>query len=330
MRSVLALLVFALFVSLSFAKVLTTDEVSKFTLFEQKFGKSYSSHEERHNRMVIFAENLQKVDRMNAEHGSAVFGVTKFMDMNPEEFKGHYLNLQVPNPLPQAPSTHVTPVSAELPASVDWRNTQGVITPVKNQEQCGSCWAFSATESIESAWVLAGNQQVILAPQQIVDCDKSDDGCGGGYPSTAMEYVIGAGGQELEKDYPYTGQDGQCTVDKADFAASINSWHYVSQSAGTEMTTMMTYVATTGPVSVCVDAAPWQYYTGGVLRLCGNQIDHAVQAVGYGVVNSIDVWYVRNSWGADWGEQGYIWVERGKNLCEIATIVTAANATASA
>jgi cathepsin F len=327
MRSILAVLVFVLFVSISVAKVLTADEVSKFTLFEQKFQKTYSSHEERHHRMIIFAENLGRVDQMNAEHDGNVFGVTKFMDLTQEEFKANYLNLQVPYPLPEAPTADIRAKSLDvLPAQVDWRNNGSVISPVKNQEQCGSCWAFSATESIESAWVLAGNQQVILAPQQIVDCDKSCDGCGGGYPSLAFEYIIKAGGQEPEQDYPYTGQNGQCTVNKNDFEASIKSWKYVSQSADTEMTTMMTYVAESGPVSVCVDAAPWQYYTGGVLKVCGNQIDHAVQAVGYGVVNGVEVWYVRNSWGADWGEQGYIWVERGKNLCEIATIVTAASA----
>jgi len=87
---------------------------------------------------------------------------------------------------------------------------------------------------------------------------------------------------------------------------------------------MMSFVAQQGPLSVCVDAAPWQYYTGGVLKTCGDSIDHAVQATGFGTQAGTDVWNVRNSWGADWGEQGYIWLERGKNLCNIATVVTAA------
>jgi len=117
---------------------------------------------------------------------------------------------------------------------------------------------------------------------------------------------------------------GTCNFKKADVGADIISWHYVSQKATDETTTMLTYVAERGPVSVCVDAAPWQYYTGGVLKTCGSSIDHAVQATGFGVQSGTEVWNVRNSWGADWGEQGYIWLERGKNLCQIATIVTAA------
>jgi len=157
-----------------------------------------------------------------------------------------------------------------------------------------------------------------------VDCDTGDDGCDGGYPSSAFKYIIGNDGLDLESDYPYKGVGGSCKFKKADVGGTITSWHYVSQAASTENTKMLTYVAETGPVSVCVDAAPWQYYTGGVLKTCGTSIDHAVQATGYGVQNGIQTWNVRNSWGADWGEQGYIWLERGKNLCEIATIVTAA------
>jgi len=324
MRSLLVFVVFALFVSFSLAKVLNEECINKFAVFEAKYNKVYT-HEERHHRMGIFAENLERVQAMNAEHDGDVFGVTKFMDLTPEEFKAQYLNLQVPNPLPEAPVAQIQAKAPEdLPAEYDWRNNGTCITPVKNQEQCGSCWAFSATESTEAAWVLAGNTQVVLAPQQIVDCDTNDDGCNGGYPSSAFAYIIKNKGLDLEVDYPYKGVDGTCAFKKADVGGTIISWHYVSQSASTEMTDMMTYVAERGPVSVCVDAAPWQFYNGGVLKTCGSSIDHAVQATGYGTQSGTPVWNVRNSWGADWGEQGYIWLERGKNLCEIATIVTAA------
>jgi cathepsin F len=325
MRSVLALLVFTLLFSAILAKAFDAEVHSKFSAFEKKYSKSYSSPAERAQRLAIFAENLQRVEAMNAEHDGQVFGVTKFMDLSPEEFKAKYLNLKVPSTLPEAPVVDIKAKAPEdLPTEYDWRNNGSVITPVKNQEQCGSCWAFSATESVEAAWVLAGNTQSILAPQQIVDCDTGDSGCNGGYPSSAFEYIIKNGGLDYEKDYPYKGVDGSCKFKKADVGGNIVSWHYVSQQASDETTKMLTYVAERGPVSVCVDAAPWQYYTGGVLKTCGSSIDHAVQATGYGVQNGVEVWNVRNSWGEDWGEQGYIWLERGKNLCEIATIVTAA------
>jgi len=315
---------------MTLAKALDFEVHSRFTAFEKKYQKSYATAEERAIRIGVFAENLERVEAMNAEHDGAVFGVTKFMDLTPEEFKAKYLTLQVPNPLPEAPTADITPKKPEdLPTSFDWRNNGSVITPVKNQEQCGSCWAFSATESVESAWVLAGNTQSILAPQQIVDCDTTDDGCDGGYPSSAFAYIIKNGGLDYEKDYPYKGVDGQCKFKQSNVGGTIVSWQYVSQKASEENTAMLTYVAEQGPVSVCVDAAPWQYYNGGVLKTCGSQIDHAVQATGYGVQSGTNVWNVRNSWGADWGEQGYIWLERGKNLCEIATVVTAAVAKAS-
>jgi len=324
MKSLCLLLLALLFVSCVVAKdVVPRDTYKKFVAFETQFGKTYPSVAERHHRIKIFHENLRLVEEMNALHDGPVFGVTKFMDLTPEEFKAKFLNYIPGNFSTEGRQYDFSAHAAQTaPATRDWRETTDVITPVKNQEQCGSCWAFSATESIESAWVLAGKSQVILGPQQIVDCDTNDGGCNGGNTETAYEYVIKAGGQELEKSYPYTGTNDACRFHSDLVAASITNWKYISQSASQELTNMLDYVGSTGPVSVCVDAAPWQYYTGGVLKTCGQAVDHCVQVVGYMTQSSLPVWIVRNSWGADWGEQGYIWVERGKNLCAIAGDVT--------
>jgi C1A family cysteine protease len=313
-----------LFVSAVAAREVPRDVYLKFVAFENQYAKSYPTHEERQSRLEIFADNLRLVDEMNQMHDGAVFGVTKFMDLTPQEFRYQYLTVRPTKEFATAERQLNIEVKspADLPATIDWRNTPNVITPVKNQEQCGSCWAFSATESIESAWVLANNTQQILGPQQIVDCDHNDGGCGGGNTETAYEYVIKAGGQETAKDYPYTGQNGACKFHSSEVAAKITSWKYISQTPKQELGEMLTYVGTSGPVSVCVDAAPWQYYNGGVLKSCGDQVDHCVQVVGYDTMSSLDVWLVRNSWGADWGEKGYIYIERGKNLCDIAGDVT--------
>jgi len=327
MKSVLALFLVALcFASVALAAVTSADIdiLKKFNAFETKYNKQYASASERFYRIGIFATNLERVKVMNEEHGTPVFGVTKFMDLTPEEFKAKYLTFSLPDSLPDMPFADAPEANT---TEWDWGiNKTGIVTPVKNQEQCGSCWAFSATESVESAWALAGNTIQVLAPQQIVDCDTGgvDQGCSGGYPYDAYKYVIRAGGMELESAYPYRAVQGSCKFSKSKVVSSINSWTWVSQAAATENTKMLNYVASSGPVSVCVDAAPWQYYTGGVLRRCGNQIDHAVQATGFGVIQGTNVWHVRNSWGADWGEHGYIYLERGINLCEIATVVTAA------
>jgi hypothetical protein len=285
MKSVLGLLlVLALLATVAVASLTNADVeiLKKFNDFETKYHKQYHSPAERFNRISVFAENLERVKKMNEEHGTPVFGVTKFMDLTPVEFKAKYLTLRMPEVLPEGPM-------ADAPAANvtvwDWGiNKTGIISPVKNQEQCGSCWAFSATESTESAYALAGHGLPILAPQQIVDCNTGgvDDGCAGGFPYDAFKYIIQVGGLETEADYPYKAVDGQCKFNKNDIAGSITSWTWVSQSAATESTKMLNYVANTGPVSVCVDAAPWQYYTGGVLKKCGSQIDHAVQATGFG------------------------------------------------
>jgi cathepsin F len=324
MRSLCLAVLALLFVSLVLAKeVVPRDVYRQFVQFETKFGKTYATTAERDGRIRVFAENLRLVEQMNQVHDGAVFGVTKFMDLTPEEFKGTYLRaLPRPSTSENAKYHEINPALGDPPASMDWRTVTDVITPVKNQEQCGSCWAFSATEAIESAWVQANNSQQILGPQQIVDCDTYDGGCNGGNTETAYKYVIQAGGQETEKDYPYKAVNGACKFHESEVAAKITSWKYVCKQASDELTTMLSYVGTEGPVSVCVDAAPWQYYNGGVLKSCGMQVDHCVQVVGYDTVSGDDVWITRNSWGADWGENGYIMILRGKNLCDIAGDVT--------
>jgi len=328
MRSLCLAVLALLFISLVVAKeAIPRDVYRQFVQFETKFGKTYDTNEERNHRLSVFAENVRLVSEMNQVHDGQVFGVTKFMDLSTEEFKAKFLTAR-PNPHRADDVFHIpNPNKAAPPASIDWRtmNVSGnpVITPVKNQEQCGSCWAFSATEAIESAWIQAGNPTAILGPQQIVDCDTFDGGCNGGNTETAYKYVIQAGGQETEKDYPYKAVNGACKFHSADVAAKITSWKYVTQSGDDkDNSPMYNYIGTEGPVSICVDAAPWQFYNGGVLKSCGMQVDHCVQAVGYDTVSAQDVWIVRNSWGADWGESGYIMILRGKDLCSIAGDVT--------
>jgi C1A family cysteine protease len=328
MRAVLGIFLSALFlVAVTDARQRPHGHFEAYQLFlefEQNFAKEYSSQTERLARFDIFRRNLDVVARLNEENGSPAFGVTKFMDLTQEEFRAAYL-LPVPldiSKMPQGPVLPVPKTPLSIPPSWDWRNKSGVISAVKNQAQCGSCWAFFATEQIESMWVLGGNTPVELAPQQIVDCDKTCYGCGGGWTQKAFAYVITAGGQEDENDYPYVARNTQCTFDSSKVAAKIGNWSYVSQSANTENTTMLNYVANNGPLSVCVDAATWQYYTKGVLQKCGTSIDHCVQVTGYSTQDGVDVWNVRNSWAANWGVDGYIYVPRGRNMCLIATVAT--------
>jgi len=206
------------------------------------------------------------------------------------------------------------------PDKFDWRDKGGV-TAVKDQQQCGSCWAFSATENIESVWMLKNGRNVTnmvpLSPQQIVDCDESDGGCNGGNPPTAYQYVIDAKGMDTNADYPYTAKDGSCNFNAQKVYAKITNWAYACNYWQEDI--LRASLVQNGAPSICVDAANWQDYVGGVMTglECAwvNVLDHCVQAVGYDLTSSAPFWIVRNSWGTDWGEKGYIRLQYGDNAC---------------
>jgi C1A family cysteine protease len=327
----LVLVLLALVLAASAMKLLENDSALKFLAFQHKYGKTYATEAERLMRFEVFKSNLLRANELNRRNGDDVFGVTKFSDLTAEEFRETYLmNVTMDAKEIRARGRPLSvPQTGVAFTTWDWGiNKTGVVTPVKNQAQCGSCWAFSATETIESAWALAGNTLTALAPQQIVSCDTVDQGCNGGWPYHAYEYVIAAGGMVSETNFPYHGTNGVCNWPNhaSSIAAHISSWYYVDTDPQGENSTLLPIVAMVSPVSVCVDASSWQLYSHGVLRSCGDQIDHCVQLTGFSTQTStkgaVPAWNVRNSWGADWGVNGYIYIERNQNLCAISTQVT--------
>merc|ERR1712100_171659 len=207
---------------------------------------------------------------------------------------------------------------AELPASIDWAS-QGAVTPVKNQGQCGSCWAFSTTGSLEGRTFTATGSLPVLSEQQFVDCDKaSDQGCNGGLMDNAFTYAKQSDGVCTESSYPYRGVDGSCKASSCTVgleASAITGFKDVSSSVSA-----LEEAVAAGPVSVAVEAdqGSWQFYNGGVLSSsCGQQLDHGVLAVGYGTESGTKYWKVKNSWGASWGEGGYLRIAQAGNLCGI-------------
>lgn len=309
-------LLFACLLSVSSA-LLTEEE--QFVAWKTEYRKVYSA-EEYPQRFANFKVSLARIAKLNAESDGAEFGLNHLADLSEKEFKETIL---MKKPVGYAPMDgmrpHVFAPAPEAPATFDWR-TKNVVTPVKDQGQCGSCWAFSATEAIESAWIISGhaNTTIDLSPQQIVDCDKTDKGCSGGWPETAMAYVHNAGGQEGIKNYPYKAKDGKCEFDSKFVEAQIDA--YKSATTKRDETTLQTNLLSWGPLSICVDASNWQLYKSGIMtsRQCCRilcELDHCVQLVGYDNTTSPGYWIVRNSWATSWGISGYIHLQMGDNAC---------------
>jgi hypothetical protein len=291
-------------------------QANNFEAWTGRLGKVYATSAEYARRGAIFQANLLKAQILNLESirngGDAAFGITQFSDLTEEEFLNTYL---MPNYVAQDDDRFVE-TSLSAAADVDWR-TKGVLTPVKDQGQCGSCWAFSATEAIESYAALSGQYKLQqLSPQQINSCDKNDGGCNGGNTETAYRYVVSAGGIETEQSYPYTsgrGVTGACIVDTSKFVVKITGYKAVARGE-----TNLEAALNNGPVSVCLAANAFQTYHGGILATCPGNVNHCVQAVGY----TADYWIIRNSWGSGWGEAGFLRLQRGSNLCHVADDVT--------
>jgi C1A family cysteine protease len=277
-------------------------------------GRVYNSPTERDYRQSVYTSNLARVIRHNTHNHSYWLDVNKFADLSRKEFADKYISGGYNNNTGRKRNINwnlLTLSKSVLPTSVDW-TTKGAVTPVKNQEQCGSCWAFSTTGSTEGAWFLKNGTLVSLSEQQLVDCSgkEGNQGCNGGLMDYGFQYIIDNKGITTEAAYPYTAQDGTCVKNGLPVAARLSSFKDVPTNSETALMTAVSLQ----PVSVAVEADQdvFQLYAGGVMtKPCGTNLDHGVLAVGYGTLGGEDFWLVKNSWGADWGVKGYIMLGRG-------------------
>jgi C1A family cysteine protease len=269
-----------------------------YTKFLSKFGKSYGTKEEFNHRKQIFQKNNEFVNKHNSKNGvSYTLKVNKFSDWTHTEYK-KLLGFKKG----EHAGKHIKNLTTDQNGPVDWRK---YLPAVKDQGQCGSCWAFSTVASLEAHHALKKGSILSLSEQQLVDCSTSygNQGCNGGMYEAAFQYVRD-NGITTEGEYPYVGYDQSCSYQK-DGKVKVNSYAEVSADANQMKAALMK-----GPVSVAVEADTqvFQSYSGGILddSSCGTNLDHAITAVGWGSTGGKDYWLVRNSWGSWWGESGYI------------------------
>jgi len=261
----------------------------RFETFKVDHNKVYASDAEHASRFAIFEENVNKVAEMNAVNN--VHGITRFSDMTKEEFKsflGVNADLKVD---PTVEVVRADNVTVGASGSFHWGD-EGKLTAVKDQAQCGSCWAFSATETIETAWAMAGNSLTEFSPQDLVSCSTKDKGCNGGMPSNAFEFVKAQGGMPTDASYPYTagsGDAGTCMSPLPALAGgTISDWGYgqepcsggVFKKCEEDTDLLIANLKQYGPMSIAIDASQWQSYTGGVMTSAScdssaRKMDHA-------------------------------------------------------
>ena len=292
----------------------------------QMHGKMYGDELEELRRYTIWQSKRAFINEHNrhADRFGYTLAMNKFSDMVKDEITVKFKGLEMVEPVPSN-TTKFFKSSSHFKAleTVDWRE-KGAVTPVKDQARCGSCWAFSSTGSIEGQHFLKTKQLVSLSEQNLIDCSGSygNLGCNGGNQYKAFNYTRDNGGIDTEKSYPYQAVNGTCRFSANSIGATVTGYvriPYANESV------LLEAVATVGPISVSIDASQdsFMFYNSGVYYdpLCSVwNLDHAVLVVGYGTQNGQDYWLVKNSWGKDWGMDGYIMMARNKdNNCGIVT-----------
>ncbi|XP_020014812.2 procathepsin L-like isoform X5 [Castor canadensis] len=293
---------------------------SQWHEWKTKHRKSYHMNEEGQRR-AVWEENLKMIELHNKEHSQGKHGFTlamnAFGDLTSAELSESMKGLQIQEQ--KTGKVFQEFLFDEVPKSVDWRK-KGYVTPVKNQRRCGSCWAFSATGALEGQMFRKTGKLVSLSEQNLVDCSQAQGthGCHGGWMGDAFQYVKDNRGLDTEESYPYEAREGPCRYRPENSAANDTGFVRISKSEDA----LMKAVATVGPISVAIDAShlSFRFYKDGIYyepKCSSTDLDHAVLVVGYGFEGEDSknrkYWLIKNSWGKQWGMDGYVKIARDKN-----------------
>jgi cathepsin L len=318
-----AILLVALLVGLAAASFTEEQYQDAFTQWMSDFNRVYASHEFFH-RYNAFKGNMDYVEKWNAQNTGTVLGLNNMADLTNEEYRKIYLGTWTDSSDEyKQVHTQVEPITP-LADTVDWR-TKGVVTPIKDQGQCGSCWSFSSTGAIEGIVAIKTGKLTSDSEQNLMDCSTSygNQGCNGGLMTSAFKYVAANKGIDTEASYPYTAKSGTCHYSTSNIGGVISNYKTVASGSESGLVTAIN----SQPVSVAIDAShnSFQLYKSGIYyepACSSSRLDHGVLAVGYGSTGATngDYYIVKNSWGTSWGTAGYIQMARNRsNNCGIAT-----------
>nr|GMD62605.1 senescence-specific cysteine protease SAG39-like [Ipomoea batatas] len=309
------------------------DDEGMLKRYEQwivEYGRVYANQTEKVKRFNIFKENAKFIDSFNrVENNTFTLGVNEFADLTDEEFASSRMGCAMPSHYEKTPFMYN--YTAIVPPGINWI-LHGAVTRIKNQKQCGSCWAFSAAAAIEGISQIKTRRLVSLSEQQLLDCETAEsNGCHGGWMSAAFKYAAKIGGLTTEKIYPYTMKQGTCNQEKASqiSAKIITGYQFVPRNNEDEIVKAVA----NQPISVAIDALgkPFRFYKKGVFNDegCSTRTNHGVTVVGYGELlktTGQQYWLIKNSWGAKWGDGGYIRMVRNngkpEGICGIATMAS--------